>query len=85
MRGIAEAAGRVLGKDVKVRVVPMWLAKAVVASLRPFSRNAWELGQFFVGMGAHAEAQGMQLVAPATGSQHLEDYFRQRWAEEQKG
>jgi hypothetical protein len=46
-RDMAAAAARVLGRSVKVREVPLWLARASVSALRPFGSNLWELGQFF--------------------------------------
>lgn len=81
---IADRAERVLGKKVKRRHVPMWVARAGVAAIRPFSRNLWELGDFFVGQVRFAErALGNDATLPAYGTRRLEDYFRERWEAEQ--
>jgi uncharacterized protein YbjT (DUF2867 family) len=81
---IADRAERVLGKKVERRHVPMWLARAGVATLRPFSRNMWELGDFFVGQLLYAERSlGNDATLPAYGTHLIEDYFRERWAAEQ--
>ncbi len=82
MRDMAEAAGRVLGRRVKVRQVPIGLAQVLVGALRPFSRNAWELAQFFVGSAQEIRDQGGSLSAPRFGERRLEDYFRSRWTRE---
>lgn len=82
--GIADRAERVLGKKVKRRHIPMWVASAGVAAIRPFSRNLWELGDFFVGQVRFAErALGNDATLPAYGTHRLEDYFRERWEAEQ--
>jgi uncharacterized protein YbjT (DUF2867 family) len=81
---IADRAERVLGKKVKRYHVPMWAARAGVAAIRPFSRNMWELGNFFVGQLRFAEQQlGNNATVPAYGTHRLEDYFRERWRAEQ--
>lgn len=81
---IADRAERVLGKKVKRRHVPIWAARAGVAALRPFSRNMWELGDFFVGQVRFAQrALGNDATLPAYGTHRLEDYFRERWKAEQ--
>lgn len=73
-RDIAAAAGRALGRDVRVRALPVWAMRATLATLRPFSRNAWELGCFFLAMAERAIAGEASL--PPTGDQRLEDFFR---------
>lgn len=81
---IADRAERVLGRRVKRRSLPLWLARAGVACVRPFSRNAWELGDFFVGQVAYAARHlDNDATVPAYGTHLLEDYFRERWAREQ--
>lgn len=75
---LAALCGRVLGRTVRVRRVPMWLAKAGVSAIRPFSRGTWELADFFVGSSALAEKLGEAAVLPKTGDHHLEDYLRER-------
>jgi uncharacterized protein YbjT (DUF2867 family) len=79
VRDVAAAAARVLGREVRVREVPLWLARSAVGALRPFSRNLWELAQFFVGNAAEIASQGGRLEAPSFGDHRLEDYFRSRW------
>ncbi len=78
---IAAMAARVLGRPVKKRHVPLWLARAAVAMVRPFSRNLWEMGQFFVGQVGVLQAHGGMVTAPVAGRRRLEDYFRSRWSE----
>ncbi|HTP26869.1 MAG TPA: NAD(P)H-binding protein [Anaeromyxobacteraceae bacterium] len=85
VREMAGAAGRVLGCEVKVRELPLWLARGAVGAVRPFSRNLWELGQFFVGYTTEIARQGGRLEAPVFGAHRLEDYFRSRWEREARG
>lgn len=77
--GLAEVSGRVLGTTVKVRKVPLGLAQLAVRALKPFSRNLYELGDFFVGTTAFGEAHGNDGVVPSFGTHRLEDYFRVRY------
>ncbi len=77
---IASLCGSILERKVRVRTVPVWLAKAGVGVAGLFSRNIGQLGEFFVesaAWGLHHDA-----LAPAHGSERLADYLRQRWAEE---
>ena len=81
-RDMAAMSARILGKKVRVRTIPIWLAKAGLACIRPFGRNRWELGQFFVGMVEILGERGGDCVLPSAGDHHLEDYYRQRYAAE---
>ena len=81
---LAAVCGRVLGRKVRVRSVPMWLAKAGLFLVRPFSRNTWELGQFFVGMTDLLAQQGGDAILPSAGDHRLEDYLRERFAAERE-
>ena len=72
---------RVLDRQVKVRCIPLWLARIGVALLRPFSRNLWEMGDFFVGNAEYARRElGNDASVPAVGQRRLEDYLRSRLA-----
>lgn len=82
VREVAAAAERVLGRRVRVREVPLWLARALTGVLRPFSRDIWELAQFFVGNASELQELGGTLEAPRFGESRLEDYFRARWSRE---
>jgi len=82
-RDIAAMCGRVLGREVKVRSLPLWLAKTGVAMVRPFSRNRWEVGHFLVANADYARTHGGAFVAPKTGALGLEQYFRRRHTAEQ--
>jgi len=76
--GIGEICGRVLGRPVKTRHVPMWMARAGVAMMRPFSRNRWEIAQFILGQVALMDGIAEDQLPPAVGTEHLEDWLRQR-------
>lgn len=80
---LADVAARVLGRPVRKRHLPVGLARGVVSLLKPFSRNLWELGDFFVGGVEYAlDHLDGDATVPAYGTHHLEDYFRQRWERE---
>jgi uncharacterized protein YbjT (DUF2867 family) len=85
MHDLAAMCGRVLGREVRVRAVPMWLAKAAVKAVSPFSRGLWEMADFFVGNSAFAETVGDAAVLPSRGQRHLEDYLRDRYVREGSG
>jgi len=73
---------RVLVKPVRIRHLPLWLAKAAVAAIKPFNRNLWEMSEFFVGNTEYGMRSGNETIVPAYGSRRLEDYYRRRYAEE---
>lgn len=81
-REMAEMSEKILGRKVKVKTIPLWLAKAGVFMIRPFSRDTWELAQFFVGNSDYATKHDNELVAPRTGTHRLKDYYRDRYEEE---
>ncbi len=80
VRELGQICAKILDKPVHVRVVPLWLAKAGVGAAGLFSRNIGQLGEFFV----ESAAWGLShdVLAPAHGSLHLEDYLRERWERE---
>ncbi|MCA9606292.1 MAG: SDR family oxidoreductase [Myxococcales bacterium] len=80
VREIGALCGDILGREVRVRVVPLWLAKAGVGATRLFSRNLGQIGEFFV----ESAAFGLRhdVLAPAHGEEHLAGYLRERWAKE---
>jgi uncharacterized protein YbjT (DUF2867 family) len=77
-RELGDMCGRVLGKPVKTRALPMWLAKGGIAMIRPFSRNRWELAQFIVGSVKLMDDLSDDELPPCFGVEHLEDYFSAR-------
>lgn len=77
---LASLCGRVLEREVKVRNVPLWLAKAGVAAVRPFSRNLFEMGEFFVGNTVFGVQRDNDGTVPAYGTHQLEAYYRDRLA-----
>ncbi len=78
---IAAMVSRVTGRRVRVRHIPLWLARAGVAMVRPFHQDLWEMAQFFVEQATLLKAEGGTVLAPVVGEQRLEDYYRRRWAE----
>jgi hypothetical protein len=78
MVDVAEISAKILKRKVRIIHIPIWIAKAVIALLKPFNRNLWELGQFFVGSIDYARRNRGDLVMPTFGQDILEDYFRFR-------
>ncbi|MCA9715877.1 MAG: SDR family oxidoreductase [Myxococcales bacterium] len=74
---LAALCARILERPVRVRRVPMWLAKGALGCTRPFSRDLYELLDFFIGFSA--AAGGRDSVLPRHGTRHLEDYLRARY------
>lgn len=81
-REMAEMCAQIVQRKVKVKTIPLWLAKAGVFMIRPFSRGTWELAQFFVGNSDYATKHENELIAPPTGTHRLEEYYRCRYEEE---
>ncbi|MEM8710800.1 MAG: SDR family oxidoreductase [Planctomycetota bacterium] len=76
---IARACEEVLGTKVRVRRVPLLLARAGVSLLRPFSEDAWQLGDFFVGNVEYASRHLKNDASmPSYGTRTLANYFRER-------
>jgi uncharacterized protein YbjT (DUF2867 family) len=69
---IIELAFGALGKPVKVRRMPVAIAKFASAMARPLHPRLGEIGQFLTAVSA-ADA-----IAPIAGSRKLADYFRER-------
>lgn len=80
---IARRCQRVLGRRVRVRRIPLWLARAGISVIRPFSEEQWQLADFFLGNVEYAHgALNNDASMPAYGSRKLEDYFRERLHEQ---
>lgn len=77
--GLAAVCEEVLGRPVRTRRIPLRLALAATALLKPFSEDTWQLANFFVGNVAYA---GRELAndasLPVAGQRRLADYFRAR-------
>ena len=72
---VADLAFTTLSKPAKVTRAPAWLLRAVVRAVRLFNRHQGELLAFFTTMST------TDVVAPATGSHTLEEYYRTLAAE----
>jgi len=68
---VAELAFTVQSKPPKVTCIPAWVMGSIVRLVRLFNRHQGELLAFFTTMAT------TDVVAPATGSHTLEDYFRE--------
>jgi uncharacterized protein YbjT (DUF2867 family) len=68
-REICELAFKILDKPVKITSVPSGLVWFLVAAVRLFSRHKGELIAFFT------TAMTNDVVAPATGTHLLQDYY----------
>jgi uncharacterized protein YbjT (DUF2867 family) len=77
MLDIAGISGRILERKVRIIRIPTAAARFAVALIKPFNRNAWELGQFFVE--SLAGSRQTDFVLSAYGQDTLEEYFRQRY------
>jgi len=71
-REIAKLAFDVLGRETRISGVPLWLVDGALALVKPFRRRWWNVGSFMASAGRH------DMVGPARGDHHLEDYFRSR-------
>ncbi|MEM7588228.1 MAG: SDR family oxidoreductase, partial [Acidobacteriota bacterium] len=77
--GLVEVCEQVLGRRVRVRHVPLWLARSLAAALRSFHEDNWQLADLFVGNVVYAKRElGDDASLPASGSLRLADYFRDR-------
>jgi uncharacterized protein YbjT (DUF2867 family) len=70
-REIAALAFRSLGKRPRIIAVPQWTVNLAVRLTKLFNRHEGELLAFFSTM------MTSDVVAPATGSHRLEDFFRE--------
>ncbi len=75
-RGIVELALRVAGRPERVRSVPEWVARAAATAARPLNPRLATLLAFGV------EVSVTDVVAPAYGSRHLSDFFREAAAKQ---
>ena len=77
--GLVAVCEQVLGRPVRVRHLPLWLARGATAALRLFHEDTWQLADFFVGNIAYARReQANDASQPVAGSERLIDYFRDR-------
>ena len=78
---IAGICERVLGRSVRLRRVPLRIARAAVSTIRPFNEDLWQLADFFLGNVEYAQrALNNDASMPTYGKRRLEDYFRERLA-----
>lgn len=82
MPELAEICGKILRRKVRVIHIPMWAGKAIVPLFRPFSRNWWELAQFFVESIDYFSKHADQQVLPSYGSDRVAEYLSGRYAKE---
>lgn len=68
---IAELAFSVLGKPPRIRRIPIWLVKTILAPVRPFSKRIHTLGNFMTTVSEN------DFVAPAIGNHSLRDFFEE--------
>jgi uncharacterized protein YbjT (DUF2867 family) len=76
-REAAELAFEVVGKPVKITVIPMWLARGLVKCIAVLSRQFGDLAEFIVTAG---EIDG---VGPKRGTITLRSYFEDLHAQDQ--
>ncbi len=82
-REIGGLAEEVLGVTARVRRMPIWMARAGVALMRPFNKGSWEVAQFMTANIRQMNRDRDAMVAPATGTRTLGAYFAERYAAEQ--
>jgi uncharacterized protein YbjT (DUF2867 family) len=70
-RQVAELAFDVLGKPVKVTVVPLWLARGLARVIGVLNRQFGDLAEFIVTAGE------VDAVGPARGKTTLRSYFEE--------
>jgi uncharacterized protein YbjT (DUF2867 family) len=70
-REIAELAFAVLGKLPRVRRVPVWVAKAALVFVRPFSRRYYTMAAALTAISQH------DFQAPKSGSHTLRTFFEE--------
>lgn len=79
MDDLATISEGILKRKVRRLHIPLAVAEAGVHLLKPFDRNAWELGEFFVSSIGWAERHGGSMVVPQYGTETLSDYFSKRY------
>ncbi|MEM6796848.1 MAG: NAD(P)H-binding protein [Acidobacteriota bacterium] len=81
--GLVAVCEKALRRTVRTRSVPLWLALAATAAIKPFHEETWQLANFFVGNVAYARRNlGDDASLPVAGQLRLADYFRDRLLEE---
>ncbi|MEM8929659.1 MAG: NAD(P)H-binding protein [Acidobacteriota bacterium] len=81
--GLVRVCEAALGRSIRVRHVPLWLARAAVAAIRPVHEDIWQLADFFTGNVVYARRElGDDASLPAVGKARLIDYFRTRLLDE---
>lgn len=81
--GLVAVCEAVLGRSVRTRHVPLWLARAAAAALRPLHEDTWQLADFFIGNVVYARRElADDASLPVAGTLRLEDYFRTRLLDE---
>ncbi|MGH9397977.1 MAG: SDR family oxidoreductase [Terriglobia bacterium] len=68
---IAETAFSVLGKTPKIRHVPVWMARSVASTLRPFSKRLYGIATALTTM------TQTDCEAPKAGTRTLKDYYQE--------
>lgn len=79
MDDLATICEEILKRKVRKLHIPLSVAETGVHLLKPFDRNAWELGEFFVGSIGWAERHGGSMVVPEYGKETLREYFTKRY------
>ncbi len=79
MDDLAAISEGILKRKVRKLHIPLRMAEAGVRLLKPFDRNAWELGEFFVTSIGWAERHGGSMVVPQYGTETLIEYFEKRY------
>jgi uncharacterized protein YbjT (DUF2867 family) len=79
MDDLATICEGILKRKVRRLHIPLRLAEAAVGLIKPFDRNAWELGEFFVNSIGWAERHGGSMVVPQFGTETLGEYFSKRY------
>ncbi|MEM1182695.1 MAG: SDR family oxidoreductase, partial [Acidobacteriota bacterium] len=75
--GLVAVCEEALGRTVRTRHVPLWLALGAMAAIKPFHEDTWQLANFFVGNVAYARRElDDDASLPVAGQRRLIDYFR---------
>lgn len=68
---IGRLAFEALNRPPRFTHLPSWLVDTALAAVKPLSSRWWNIGSFMAAAGRR------DMVAPATGSRHLFDFFQQ--------
>ncbi len=68
---IGSLAFNLLSTRKKIWRIPMWLVKAVVNMIRPFSKQTYQMATFFT------TVMNNDFIAPQTGNHFLRQYFKE--------